>query len=78
MEIRGFVIGADMYGRLRQLAVSRTVEKMPSIEEIEVKGISELKLVSLNGYQKKRIVDSLEWVGDIDSCEADRIISLSN
>ncbi len=78
MEIRGFVIGADTYGRLRQLAVSRTAERMPSIEEIEVKGISEIKLVSLNGYKNRRIVDSLEWVGDIDSCEADYIISLRN
>jgi hypothetical protein len=75
MEIKGFVIGEDLYGDLKIKTVKMNATKMPSEEDIEVPGITNLKLVSLNGYEKRKIVDSLEWVGDIDSCKADEIIS---
>lgn len=77
MYIKGFAIGADLYGKMVKKEIRREEENLPSnLEEFEVKGIEELKLVSLAAYEGKKRIDEFEWVGDIDSCLADELISL--
>lgn len=77
MKIKGYVIGEDSWGVRLKEDVKMMANEMPTIEEVVQKfpKISEFKIISLEGFEKNKKVADLDWIGDIDSCEADEIIS---
>jgi hypothetical protein len=77
MKIRGYAIGEDSWGVRLKEEVKMTANEMPTVEEIVAKfpKISEFKIISLEGFEKNRKVADLDWVGDVDSCEADEMIA---
>ena len=77
MKIKGYVIGEDSWGNRLKENVKMTANEMPTVEEIVAKfqKISEFKIISLEGFEKNKKVADLDWIGDVDSCEADEIIA---
>lgn len=79
MDIKGFAIGEDCFGQRSKQTIRMKANEMPSLEEMaQILKFSELKFVSLEGFEKRKKVADLDWAGDIDSCEADEIISWEN
>jgi len=81
-KITGFVIGTDMYGNLIKRDVRQEAEKITDLPDdsnpadFEVHGVSEIKMISVSLYDGKKKIGDLEWAGDIDSCLADRMVSM--
>ena len=76
MKIKGYAIGEDSWGVRLKEEIKMTANEMPTVEEIVAKfpKISEFKVISLEGSEKNKKVADLDWIGDLDSCEADEMM----
>ena len=61
MELVGFVVGDDLYGHPKRIDIKKKVDHVPSINEIEVPGITEIKLISLDVKDKRKIIEEINW-----------------
>lgn len=61
MELTGYVIGDDLYGQTKRVEIKREVDHVPDLDEIEVRGIFELKMVSLDVRERRKIIGSIDW-----------------
>jgi len=80
-DIKGFVIGTDLYGRLKKVLIKKQEQSIPIPDsfdpsEFQIRGLVDLKMVSLDYMKGKKKVDGVEWIGDVDSCQADEITRL--
>ena len=79
MDIKGFAIGENCWGQRSKQEIRMKSKEMPTLEEMLDKlKFSELKVLSLEGFEKRHKVADLDWIGDVDSCEADEIIAWEN
>ena len=73
--IKGFVIGEDLYGQTKKVAIKKEMDHVPDIEEIEVPGLIDLEMISLEIRDSVRgkLIDSIAWAGTAD---ADHLYSI--
>ena len=66
--IKGFVVGDDLYGHPRKVDIRRETDHIPEIGEIEVPGLIDLEMVSLEVREKEKgkLIDSIAWAGSSD------------
>ena len=66
--IKGFVVGDDLYGQRKKVDIRRETDHVPEIDEIEVPGLIDLEMISLEvrETEKGKLIDSIAWAGTCD------------
>lgn len=83
MKLEGFIIGQSLKGGMKKYVIDKYVDDDGELRELKEApeycrepGIFKNFAINVSLKAGRKEIDSMEWVGDVDSCLADELINM--